>query len=307
MYKIGENIHIISPKVKNAIADRDGGFFVDLARAQKEAGADCIDLNIGPQKKTGPEIVDWLVDCMQEAVPGMTLSFDTTNLAAIETGLKKVGSNAFVNSASAEEQRLQNVPPLAAEYDAKLIALCLEKSGIPVSADARIGIAMEKLFPRAEELGIPMENLFIDPLALTVSGCQEYVPESIETVRMLKMVADPPPMTTIGLSNVSNAVPHEMRALLDRVYLVMLAAAGLDSAIMNPLDAQLMELIRIVDERDESTPVGALYLKLFDAVMVGDELQFDQVDMTNPDEAEIWKTYQVLMNKVIYTDSYLRL
>ncbi len=307
MYKIGENIHIISPKVKNAIADRDGGFFVDLARAQKEAGADCIDLNIGPQKKTGPEIVDWLVDCMQEAVPGMTLSFDTINLAAIETGLKKVGSNAFVNSTSAEEERLQNVPPLAAEYDAKLIALCLEKSGIPVSADARIGIAMEKLIPRAEELGIPMENLFVDPLALTVSGCQEYVPESIETVRMLKMVADPPPMTTIGLSNVSNAVPNDMRALLDRVYLVMLAAAGLDSAIMNPLDAQLMELIRIVDERDESTPVGALYLKLFDAVLVGDELQFDQVDMTNPDEAEIWKTYQVLMNKVIYTDSYLRL
>ena len=307
MYKIGENIHIISPKVKNAIADRDGGFFVDLARAQKEAGADCIDLNIGPQKKTGPEIVDWLVDCMQEAVPGMTLSFDTINLAAIETGLKKVGSNAFVNSTSAEEERLQNVPPLAAEYDAKLIALCLEKSGIPVSADARIGIAMEKLIPRAEELGIPMENLFVDPLALTVSGCQEYVPESIETVRMLKMVADPPPMTTIGLSNVSNAVPNDMRALLDRVYLVMLAAAGLDSAIMNPLDAQLMELIRIVDERDESIPVGALYLKLFDAVLVGDELQFDQVDMSNPDEAEIWKTYQVLMNKVIYTDSYLRL
>jgi 5-methyltetrahydrofolate corrinoid/iron sulfur protein methyltransferase len=307
MYKIGENIHIISPKVKNAINDRDGGFFVDLARAQKEAGADCIDLNIGPQKKTGPEIVDWLVDCMQEAVPGMTLSFDTTNLAAIETGLKKVGSNAIVNSTSAEEQRLQNVPPLAAEYDAKLIALCLEKSGIPVSADARIGIAMEKLIPRAEELGIPMENLFVDPLALTVSGCQEYVPESIETVRMLKMVADPPPMTTIGLSNVSNAVPHEMRALLDRVYLVMLAAAGLDSAIMNPLDTQLMDLIRIVDERDDSTPVGALYLKLFDAILVGDELQFDQVDMTNPDEAEIWKTYQVLMNKVIYTDSYLRL
>lgn len=307
MYKIGENIHIISPKVKNAINDRDGGFLVDLARAQKEAGADCIDLNIGPQKKTGPEIVDWLVDCMQEAVPGMTLSFDTTNLAAIETGLKKVGSNAIVNSTSAEQERLQNVPPLAAEYDAKLIALCLEKSGIPVSADARIGIAMEKLIPRAEELGIPMENLFVDPLALTVSGCQEYVPESIETVRMLKMVADPAPMTTVGLSNVSNAVPHKMRALLDRVYLVMLAAAGLDSAIMNPLDAQLKETIRIVEERDESTPVGALYLKLFDAVMVGDELQFDQVDMTNPDEAEIWKTYQVLMNKVIYTDSYLRL
>lgn len=307
MYKIGENIHIISPKVKKAISERDGGFFVDLARQQKEAGADCLDLNIGPQKKTGPEIVDWLVDCMQEAVPGMTLSFDTTNLAAIETGLKKVGSNAMVNSASAEEERLQNVPPLAAEYGAKLIALCMEKGGIPVSADARIGIAMEKLIPRAEELGIPMENLYIDPLALTVSGCQEYVPESIETVRMLKMVADPPPMTTIGLSNVSNAVPHEMRALLDRVYIVTLMAAGLDSAIMNPLDAKLMETIRAVEERDDSTPVGALFINIFDAVMVGDELQPEQVDMNDPDQVEIWKTYQVLMNKVIYTDSYLRL
>lgn len=307
MYKIGENIHIISPKVKAAIADRDGGFFVELAREQQEAGADCLDLNIGPQKKTGPEIVDWLVDCMQEAVPGMTLSFDTTNLAAIETGLKKVGANAMVNSASAEEARLENVPPLAAEYGAKLIALCMEKSGIPVSADARIGIAMEKLIPRAEELGIPMENLFVDPLALTVSGCQEYVPESIETVRMLKMVADPPPMTTIGLSNVSNSVPNEMRALIDRVYLVMLMAVGLDSAILNPLDAQLMDTIRTIEERDDSTPVKALFLNLFDAVMVGDEFQPDQVDMNNPEEVEIWKTYQVLMNKVIYTDSYLRL
>jgi len=307
MYKIGENIHIISPSVKNAIAERDGGFFVDLARAQKEAGADCLDLNIGPQKKSGPEIVDWLVDVMQEAVPGMTLSFDTTNLAAIETGLKKVGSNAFVNSTSGEEERLEKVPPLASEYDAKLIALCMEKGGIPVSADARIGIAMEKLMPRAMELGIPMEHLYIDPLALTVSGCQEYVPESIETVRMLKMVMDPPPMTTIGLSNVSNSVPNEMRPLLDRVYLVMLLAAGIDSAILNPLDKKLAETIEIVENRDDSTAVGALYLNLFDVVAAVEELEPDQVDMSDPEQVEIWKTYQVLMNKVIYTDSYLRL
>jgi 5-methyltetrahydrofolate corrinoid/iron sulfur protein methyltransferase len=307
MYKIGENIHIISPSVKKAIADRDGTFFVNLARSQKEAGADCLDLNIGPQKKEGPEVVDWLVDIMQEAVPGMTLSFDTTNLAAIEVGLKKVGSNAFVNSTSGEEERLEKVPPLASEYGSKLIALCMEKGGIPVSADARIGIAMEKLIPRTMELGIPMENLYIDPLALTVSGCQEYVPESIETVRMLKMLADPPPMTTIGLSNVSNSVPNEMRPLLDRVYLVMLLAAGLDSAILNPLDKKLSEAINVIENRDDSTPVGALYLNLFDAVAVGEELEPDQVDMSDPNQVEIWKTYQVLMNKIIYTDSYLRL
>lgn len=307
MYKIGENIHIVSAKVKQALKDRDGGFFVRLAQKQKEAGADVIDLNIGPRKKDGPEVVDWLLDCMQEAVPGMTISFDTTNLAAIETGLKRVGSNAIVNSTSAEEERLANVPPLAAKYDAKLIALCLEKSGIPVSADARIAIAMEKLIPRAIEVGVPMENLFVDPLILTVSGMQEYIPEAIETVRMLKMVMDPPPMTVVGLSNVVNQVPHEMQPLINRVYVVMLMAAGLDAAILDPLDAKLMETIRIVDERDDSTPVGTLYLKLFDAVAAMEELQPDQVDMSDSAQVDVWKTVQVLMNKVIYTDSYLRL
>src|SRR3972149_3899281 len=159
MYKIGENIHIISPKVKEALASRDGGFFVTLAKKQQTAGADALDLNIGPQKKAGKEVMDWLVDCMQEAVPGMTLSFDTTNLEAIEVGLKKVGSNAIINSTSAEEEGLADGPPLAAEDQAKLIALCMEKSGIPVSADARVGIAMEELIPRAQEVGLPVENL----------------------------------------------------------------------------------------------------------------------------------------------------
>ncbi|MCJ7512953.1 MAG: dihydropteroate synthase [Anaerolineales bacterium] len=307
MYKIGENIHIISPKVKEAITNREGAFFVDLARRQKAAGADALDLNVGPRKKDGPEVMTWLVDVMQEAVPGMTLSFDTTNLAAIETGLKKVGANAIINSTSAEEERLANVPPLAAQYGSKLIALCIEKSGIPVSADARVAIAMEKLIPRAEEVGVPMQNLLIDPLILTVSGCQEYVPQAIETVRMVKMVMDPPPMTVVGLSNVSNQVPAEMRPLLNRVYLVMLMGVGLDAAIVDPLDLDLMETIRIVEARDDSTPVGALYLKLRDVVAAGEPLEPDQVNLADPLQADVWKTVQVLLNKVIYTDSYLRL
>src|SRR4030066_232336 len=106
MLKIGENIHIISPRGKAALAERDGGFFVDLARRQKAAGATALDLNIGPQKKAGPEVMDRIQDCVQEGVGEMTLSFDTTNLAAIETGFRKLGSNAFINSASAEEERL---------------------------------------------------------------------------------------------------------------------------------------------------------------------------------------------------------
>jgi len=311
MYIIGENIHILSPKVKQSLADRDGAFFVQLARKQKEAGAHALDLNIGPQKKAGPEVMDWLVDCVQEGVGPMTLSFDTTNLAAIEVGLKKTKqdghANAIINSTSAEEERLEKVPPLAAAYGAKLVALTMAKEGIPVSADARVAIAMEKLIPRAQEVGLPIENLLIDPLVLTVSGCQEYVPQCIEAVRMIKMVADPPPLVSVGLSNVSNQVPAPMRPLLNRTYLVMLMAVGLDAAILDPLDEELMETIRIVEQRDASTPVGALYLKLHDAVAASGELDPADVDMNDLKQVEIWKTVQVLLNKIIYTDSYLRL
>jgi len=311
MLLIGENIHIISPKVKEAIAARDGAFFVNLARKQKESGANVLDLNIGPQKKAGPEVMDWLVDCVQEGVGDMMLSFDTTNVAAIEVGLKKIKknghANAIINSTSAEAERLAVVPPLAAQYGAKLIALTMAKEGIPVNADARVSIAMEILMPRAQEVGIPIENLIIDPLVLTVSGCQQYVPQCIEAVRMLKMVADPPPMVNAGLSNVSNQVPAQMRPLINRVYMVMLMAVGLDSAIIDPLDDDLMEAIRIVQQRDAASAVGALYLKLHDAVAAGAELESTDVDMNDPKQAEVWKTVQVLLNHVIYTDSYLRL
>ena len=311
MYLIGESIHIISPKVKEALANRDGAFFVQLARRQQLAGADALDLNIGPQKKAGPEVMDWLVDCVHEAVGDITLSFDTTNLAAIEVGLKKTRhnghANAVINSTSAEAERLAAVPPLAAEYGAKLIALTLAKEGIPVSADARVGLAMEKLIPRAQEVGLPMQDLWIDPLVLTVSGCQEYVPHCIEAVRMLKMISDPPPLVNVGLSNVSNQVPALMRPLLNRVYLVMLMAVGLDVAIVDPFDQDLREAIRIVQQRDDSTPVGALYLKLHDAVAAGAELEPTDVDLNDPQQADIWKSVQVLLNKIIYTDSYLRL
>ena len=126
MLIIGENIHIISPRVKEALANRDRNFFIDMARREKEAGVYALDLNIGPQKKHGIEVIEWLVDCVQEAVGDMPLSFDTTNLAAIEAGLKKVAkdgkANAIINSTSAEEARLASVPPVAVQYGAKLIA-----------------------------------------------------------------------------------------------------------------------------------------------------------------------------------------
>ena len=195
---------------------------------------------------------------------------------------------------------------MAAEHNAGLIALMMGKSGIPMTAEERVSIAIDQLVPRAMEVGIPMDRLYLDPLAMTVAGCQEYAPHALEAIRYVKQGMDPAPMTTIGLSNVSNTVAAEKRSLLNRTYLVMLMAVGLDTAIADPLDEKLMEFIRIVEQRDESTGVGSLLLKLYDRTAAMEELEPSDVDMSDPDQVDVWKTVQVLLNKVIFTDSYLR-
>ncbi|RMF36000.1 MAG: hypothetical protein D6759_04075 [Chloroflexi bacterium] len=306
MYIIGENIHIVSEKVKRALKERDARFFQDLAVRQVEAGAQALDINLGPRKRDWEEVFPWIVKTL-EAVVDVPLCIDSTNVLGIEAALKTITkARPIVNSTSAEPERLEKVPPLAKKYNARLIALTMGKSGIPVSADERVNIALEILIPRMLEIDFPIEDLILDPLVLTVSGCQEYCPEAIEAVRTLQYAWDPPPAVSVGLSNVSNQVPAENRSLINRVYCAMLMGAGLKMMIANPLDKKLKEVIRIIEERDDSTPVGRLYLKIHDRIAAMEEPSIEDVDMDDPEQVAIWKTVQILLNKVIYADSYLR-
>jgi 5-methyltetrahydrofolate corrinoid/iron sulfur protein methyltransferase len=307
MYIIGENIQILSPRIKAAIADRDPTYIRELAQKQVEHGANMLDLNIGPRKRDGIEVMQWIIDEVYDQVGPVPLSLDTTNASAIEAGLKRckqLGISPMINSTSADPDRLNVTMPMAAEYGSKIIALAMDKN-IPPTADGRVGLAMEILIPKAEELGMPVENVYLDPLVLTVNGCQEHGPETLNAIRSFKMLWDPSPMTTVGLSNISNSVPHEGRSLLNRTYLVMLLAAGLDSAILDPLDLAQNEVIRIVEERDDSTGIGKAYLALYDAVAAMEDFTPDHVDMTDPDQEAIFRTVRILENQVIYAHGYL--
>ena len=236
------------------------------------------------------------------------LVFDTTNLSAIEAACQVVSkAQPIINSTDARAERLETVPAVAKKYNTRLVALTMAEGMIPVGADERVGIALERLIPHMLEIDFPIDDLIIDPLVLTVSGCQEYCPECVESVRTIKFAWDPPPLTNAGLSNVSNSVPSAMRPLLNRTYMVMLMAAGLNMVIADPFDAELMEWIRVVEERDESTAINRLLVKLYDRVEAMEELQPEDVDMSDQQQVDIWKTVQILLNKIIYTDSYLRL
>lgn len=306
MLLIGENIHIIAPPVKAAIEARDAKFIQDLAVRQVEAGAGVVDLNIGPQKKLGHEVMPWIVQAVQDVVD-VPLSLDTTNLAAMRAGLEVCRQPAMLNSASADPARLDSVMQLAAEYGARVVALTMGVDGIPTTADGRAGIAMEALLPAAEAAGIAMPDILLDPLVLTVTCNQDVAEAAVDAIRIFKQLSDPAPTTVVGLSNVSNGCPAEFRSLINRTYLVMLMGAGLDAAIVDPLDARQNEVIRIVEQRDESTPVGKLLVALYDASAAMDELDAALVDQDDPDQVDIYKTYRMLRNQTIYADSYLRI
>ncbi len=306
MYIIGENIHILSDKVKEGIKTKDAKFFQELAVKQVEAGAQALDLNLGPRKADWMDLFPWMVKTV-EAVVDVPLSIDTINILGVEAALKTVTkAQPIINSVSAEPERLEAVPLIAKKYNARLVALTMGTSGIPVAADERVNIAVEKLIPRMMEIDYPMENLIIDPLVLTVSGCQQYCPHLIEAVRTLQFAWDPPPTISVGLSNVSNAVPREGRPLINRVYCAMLMGVGLNMMIADPLDADQNEVIRVIEQRDASTPVGRLYLKIADRIAAMEEPQYEDVDMNDPEQVAIWKTIQILLNKVIYADGYLQ-
>jgi 5-methyltetrahydrofolate corrinoid/iron sulfur protein methyltransferase len=305
MFIIGENIHIVSEKVKEALTNKDAQFFMDLAVRQVEAGAKAIDINLGPRKKDWEEVFPWIVSAI-ESVVDVPLSIDTTNLDGMEAALKTIKkAQPILNSMSTDPVRLEQVPLLAKKYGAKLIGLTMGTTGIPTDVDARVSLAVEVLIPRAIEVGVPIEDLIIDPLVLTTNGCQQYCPQLVEVVRMLQYVWDPAPMVSIGLSNVSNSVPNENRPLINRVYLAMMMGVGLQMMIANPLDRKLAEVIRWVESRDTSTALACVYNKIAERMRDSDEPQVEDFDLADPEQVAIWKTTRVLLNKIIYADSYL--
>ncbi|MFQ5875241.1 MAG: hypothetical protein ACE5JL_15780, partial [Dehalococcoidia bacterium] len=114
------------------------------------------------------------------------------------------------------------------------------------------------------------------------------------------------PMTTCGLSNISNGAPPELRTLINRVFLVMLMGAGLDTAILDALDPEIMEVLRVVEGRDTSTPVKKLYVDLYDAYAAGEPADTSGVDTGVEELRDIVKTIDMLENKTMYAHGYLK-
>jgi len=287
---IGENIHIISGDVSRAIKEQSPELIQGLALAQTKAGAHYIDLNLGPARKNPEETTQWLVNTVQE-VTDLPLSLDTLNPVAMEAGLKICKKRPLLNSASGRTDSKEQMLPLAKKYSTDVVLSVLTDKGCPPDVDSRIDSIMETV-AYANELGIPNEDIWVDPIILPVSADQKQVAEAVEFMKILPDLL-PGLKSTVGLSNVSNGTPDELRGILNRTYMIMLERSGLYSAIADTLDEELISL----SKGEPQNIVDLIY-----RAMDGEDIDLPSLPQR---ERDYVKTTKVLMGETLYSHAWL--
>jgi 5-methyltetrahydrofolate corrinoid/iron sulfur protein methyltransferase len=246
---IAENINVMVTRIGNAMKERDKAPIQDLARRLVESGADVIDINLGPARKDGDKMMEFVVETVAE-ITKLQFCLDTTNHVAMEAGIVKCLElglpNPIVNSFSAQPDKMANILPLAAKYNCEIIGLTMG-AAIPIDANERVALAYE-LVVAANDQGIPNERIFIDPIILPVGVDvgQQHAVAVQDVLKMLPEMFDPMVKTTCGLSNISNGAPDELRPAINNVFVAMLSAAGMTSAIVDALDKEMMRSIRLI-------------------------------------------------------------
>ena len=308
MKLISENLHIISKSTKEAVLNRDETFIRNLLTKQIQTNPDWIDLNIGPARGAFAGTMEWLVNIAND-MTGIPLSLDSTNADEIEKGLSlaKNPHDWIINSTNADEKRLDKVTDTAAKYGCNLIALTMNSElGIPKESDKRLELAFE-ITSTTESKNIPNNKLYFDPLILPVCVDQSQAPEALNTIRMLKESFEPAVMTTVGLSNVSNGCPKELRPLINRVFMVLAMGCGLDSAIVDSFDDELLRINKVIENLKEEKSYDSTYISLYNMMQNFEEIESVDYDKNDSEQVKIIKTAQILLNKKVYTNSYLEI
>jgi 5-methyltetrahydrofolate corrinoid/iron sulfur protein methyltransferase len=300
MLLIGENLNVMVKKIGTAMKEKNPKPIQELAIAETNVGVDYIDINLGPARKGGGELMEWVVKTVQEVVD-TPLYLDTINAEAIEAGLKAYKNKkgkAVINSIMARPESMDVKFPLAQKYHAGLVALLWGPSGLPRDASER-GVLAAELMQKAIEFGIPNEDIWIDPIVTPITSPQSQVqvPSCIEFMKMFEELQELAPgmKSTCGLSNVSNGAPNHLRPILNQTYLMMLERHGMSSAIIDAFDEGLKEFAKGKREDLKKWIYRAMDKETIDLKSLSKE------------EADYVKTTRILMGQILYSDSWLQM
>ncbi len=238
MFIIGELINSTRKQIRKAVEEKDAAYIQGLAKKQADAGAHWIDVNAGAFPNDEVEKMQWLISVIRQATDA-PLSIDSPRPAAVEAGLAMAGTEPFLNSISAESDRYSTLIPLVKKHNACVVALSLDDSGMTDDMD-KVWEVADGLIKRLEDDGVPPDHIFVDPLIRPVSTNGDYGMGALSVVEKIT-AAHPLVHKTCGLSNISYGLPK--RRLVNQVFVAMAIAKGMDSAIIDPLDARMMATI----------------------------------------------------------------
>jgi 5-methyltetrahydrofolate corrinoid/iron sulfur protein methyltransferase len=294
MFLIGENLNVINREIGKAFKEKDPGPIAEEAIRQKEKGMDWIDINLGPAKKGGPELMEFVVKTVQEAIgDNIPLCLDTSNIEAMEAGLAVHKGKPIINSIMARTERYEKMIPLAVKYNADMIALMWGPDGLPRDENERGALAAELLYA-ANEAGVPNENIFVDGIVTPVNIQQQQLMSLLAFQEMLQDMF-PGVKSTCGLSNISNGPPEHLRSILNTTYLVMLERKGMYSVIADAYDDELIAVAR--GNRPD-------IVELVHKIMDGESVDIGALSKELQGYA---KTAKVIMGQSLYSDSWLEL
>jgi 5-methyltetrahydrofolate corrinoid/iron sulfur protein methyltransferase len=292
-YRIGENLNVVTKVYGQAMKERNPKPLQEVALKEAEAGVDFIDVNIGPARKGGEELMEWIVKTIQEVVPNVPLALDTSNIAAMEAGLKAHKGRALINSIMARPERMDGMMPLVKKYDADMIGLMWGPEGMPRDEHER-GMLTAEILAKAAEYDIENERIWFDPIIAPLNIQQNQLIATLEYMSMLQDMA-PGSKSTCGLSNSSNGVPDELRPIINRTYVIMLQRKGMVSAIVDAFD---MELADVVNGKKPEA------VKIVYDIMDGKSVDIAAMPKDLQNYA---KTARVIMGQVLFSDSWLEI
>jgi len=294
MLLIGENLNVINRKIGKAFKEKDPVPIIEEAKRQKERGMDWIDINLGPARKGGPELMEWVVKTVQEAIGDTPpLCLDTSNIEAMEAGLAVHKGKAIINSIMARPERYEKMIPLAVKYKAAMIALTWGPEGLPRDENERGALAAELIYA-ANSAGIPNEDIFVDGIVTPVNIQQPQLMSLLAFQEMLQDIAQGA-KSTCGLSNVSNGVPDHLRPWLNRTYMVMLERKGMYSCIADAYDDVLIDIAR--GRRPD-------IVQVIHKVMDGEPIDMGSLSQELQNYV---KTARVILGHTLFSDSWLEI
>jgi 5-methyltetrahydrofolate corrinoid/iron sulfur protein methyltransferase len=297
MKTIAENINVTNKKIGAAFKDKDEKPIRSMLEDVLKADPDWVDINLGPARKNGAELMPWVVNIVQ-SMTEKPIVLDTTNIDAIEAGLKTVKHGpALINSIMCRPERYEVLLPMCAKYNAAWVGLMWGPNGMARDANERAELTTELLM-KATELGIDAEMAFIDPIITPINIQQDQLMNNLEFLEMLPDIVgaiQPGHMTrsTNGVSNVSNGNPEHLRPILNRVYLCMLQKKGMYCSIVDAYDEEMTALCK---------GKRAWFSDLVHGVMDGKEYDYSKL---KKEEIDVIKTAKVVLGHSLFSASWL--